>query len=171
MPDHENTFVLKAENNMEYVIEAYDIDDMRSWLATIRYCMRAPPGSTGVESGNRTLSEGSSKADYQGENAPELPPRLTAGNKPGERLSSSSNFELFTSQQELNGSDTEVDLAVTLREFPWFHGTLARSEAAQLVLHEGASGHGQFLVRQSETRTGEFVLTFNFQVIFLILFI
>nr|CAD7593433.1 unnamed protein product [Timema genevievae] len=47
MPDHENTFVLKAENNMEYVIEAHDTDDMRSWLATIKYCMRtnAGPGS------------------------------------------------------------------------------------------------------------------------------
>lgn len=43
MPDRENTFVLKADNNMEYVIEAHDIDDMRSWLATIRYCMRSPP--------------------------------------------------------------------------------------------------------------------------------
>uniref|UniRef100_A0A182SZR9 PH domain-containing protein n=1 Tax=Anopheles maculatus TaxID=74869 RepID=A0A182SZR9_9DIPT len=41
MPDHENTFVLKAGNNMEYVIEARDTDDMRSWLATIRYCMRS----------------------------------------------------------------------------------------------------------------------------------
>lgn len=29
MPDHENTFVLKAVNNMEFVIEAYDTDDMR----------------------------------------------------------------------------------------------------------------------------------------------
>jgi hypothetical protein len=26
---------------MEYVIEAHDTDDMRSWLATIKYCMRA----------------------------------------------------------------------------------------------------------------------------------
>ncbi|KAH9645591.1 hypothetical protein HF086_005240 [Spodoptera exigua] len=43
MPDHENTFVLKADNNMEYVIEAADVDDMKSWLATIKYCMRAPP--------------------------------------------------------------------------------------------------------------------------------
>lgn len=28
---------------MEYVIEANDSDDMRSWLATIRYCMRSTP--------------------------------------------------------------------------------------------------------------------------------
>lgn len=34
------TLCLQAENNMEYVIEAHDTDDMRSWLATIKYCMR-----------------------------------------------------------------------------------------------------------------------------------
>jgi len=40
MPDRENTFVLRAENNMEYIIEAHDAEDMKSWLATIKYCMR-----------------------------------------------------------------------------------------------------------------------------------
>lgn len=155
MPDHENTFVLKANNNMEFVIEAHDTDDMRSWLATIKYCMRSVPGS---ESGG--FSE-LGKQDYHHGDAPELPPRHTGGGRIGDRLSSSSNFELCTNTSDANG--VEADIGQTLKKEFWFHGTLGRSEAAQLVLHDGASGHGLFLVRQSETRTGEFVLTFNFQ--------
>ncbi|XP_055614146.1 SH2B adapter protein 1, partial [Uranotaenia lowii] len=202
MPDHENTFVLKADNNMEYVIEARDTDDMRSWLATIRYCMRSTPtsqlppisdlntslntstshggggggGGAGPGGGTTTTSgtgAGLSNSLINDVNnlslnqsalnavptmmAPELPPR-----RPDDRISSSSNFELTEGDLE-QVHETDTDLTMMMREYPWFHGTLPRSDAAQLVLHNGISSHGVFLVRQSETRKGEFVLTFNFQ--------
>nr|XP_029736434.1 SH2B adapter protein 2 isoform X2 [Aedes albopictus] len=200
MPDHENTFVLKADNSMEYVIEARDTDDMRSWLATIRYCMRSSPTSQlppvtdlnaslstsishggGPGPGGGTTAGGSVSAGATGmatslmndvnnlglnqsalnavptKPAPELPPRRDEG-----RVSSSSNFELTENDLEQT-HDVDTDLTAMMREYPWFHGLLARSDAAQLVLHNGLSSHGVFLVRQSETRKGEYVLTFNFQ--------
>ncbi|KAJ8952162.1 hypothetical protein NQ314_007586 [Rhamnusium bicolor] len=154
MPDHENTFVLKASNNMEFVIEAHDTDDMRSWLATIRYCMRSGPGGAEGGPGQEHTK------DYHSD-APDLPPRHITG-RGGDRLSSSSNFDICPASGEPLSS-METDIGQTLKKELWFHGTLGRSEAAQQVLHDGAAGHGRFLVRQSETRTGEFVLTFNFQ--------
>uniref|UniRef100_A0A0A9ZB29 SH2B adapter protein 2 n=2 Tax=Lygus hesperus TaxID=30085 RepID=A0A0A9ZB29_LYGHE len=161
MPDHENTFVLKADNNMEYVIEAQDMNDMRSWLATVKYCMRSNNqlDMSDTHSLIGSVSEGrlhKPPCSGEAEEPPQLPPRLLEG-------ASGSNFELCSpNHEEASGEVTEIDLSSVLQDYPWFHGTLPRSEAASLVLHSGVTGHGVFLVRQSETRKGEFVLTFNF---------
>ena len=122
MPDHENTFVLKTQN-AEFVIEAHDSNDMRSWLATIKYCMRTvhqnvmnsstagndsstdglAAGTSGASDSDRLRANSASKSsrtghdhvDEQG-NPPELPPRL--------RTRSNSNLELCSSQQEIEQS-------------------------------------------------------------------
>ncbi|KAG1667497.1 SH2B adapter protein 2 [Nymphon striatum] len=199
MPDHENTFVLKAENNMEYVIEAKDANNMKSWISTIKQCMRnngeginhdspcMPHGTASAdglskirdkhsnpqkETTTTGLSNDGSHSDREGatsrdlssgsEHVPELPPRTPGQNS----INSRSSRTLPTTNQSTNNSaesDDPPDVRCSLKEYPWFHGLLSRSDAAQLVLQEGTVGHGIFLVRQSETRKGEYVLTFNFQ--------
>jgi hypothetical protein len=102
MPDRENTFVLKAENNMEYVIEAYDTEEMKSWLSTIKYSMRAHheaerPGSQNQNtSGSLTGDNGddallTSPTSGVIHNAPSLPPRLLQQSRDNPIRSNSNN--------------------------------------------------------------------------------
>lgn len=82
---------------MEYVIEAHDSEDMRSWLATVRYCMRSaptsqpPPGALAAATAPAeatTIAEAAPVGETAA-SAPDLPPR-----RPGDCATSTSNFQL-----------------------------------------------------------------------------
>ncbi|XP_037068875.1 SH2B adapter protein 1-like [Pollicipes pollicipes] len=176
MPDRENTFVLRAENGLEYVIEAHGARDMKTWLSVIRASMR--PESTGGEpSESISLPHSLTSSDaallerplgshrrpdlsHEEGGPPELPPRLAERQLEGRRSVRAAGAADVAPRPPEDGV---VDAYGELHDYPWFHGTLARSDAAQLVLQEAQLGHGTFLVRQSETRVGDYVLTFNCQ--------
>ncbi|XP_069508267.1 SH2B adapter protein 1 isoform X2 [Ambystoma mexicanum] len=144
MPDKENTFILKLENSLEYILETVDSMQMRSWLADIQGCISPRETTDTSELHCINRSESMPSRDL---------PMIPADSS--EHLS----HEPLMFQEDLDPLEAENPLS----EYHWFHGTLSRLKAAQLVLAGGTSSHGVFLVRQSETRRGEYVLTFNFQ--------
>ena len=56
----------------------------------------------------------------------------------------------------------DVENLRNLARFHWFHGMISWANVSHLVLVDRKEGFGQYLVRQSESRGGDFVLTFNY---------
>ena len=192
MPDKENTFVLKTENSQEYIVEAPDSAEMRSWLHNIHSCMRqhVPGSSKGpkdqigndrmfrlglAESQSMQHFHPASRLEFLGSGhqpvtLADLPPRLAgelgaaAALRDGSQSSVAGARVIFVPNVNRVSLSGDGDIFPILGDYPWFHGTLSRGDAASMVLHHSVTGHGVFLVRQSETRKGEYVLTFNFQV-------
>lgn len=150
MPDKRNTFVLKAESGLEYVIETFSPLELNDWLNVIHNSMHC--NQENVDANNIGTSQGASN----GSNI----------RRAGSQWISPSTTHDAAQSPTTSPSGTPLagvnDISTFLLQYPWFHGLLSRNDAAQYVLREGALGHGVFLVRQSETRKGEYVLTFNF---------
>ena len=49
MPDRENTFVMKGDGPLEYVIEAGDATELRLWLHAIQQCLTSNTDSVSSE--------------------------------------------------------------------------------------------------------------------------
>uniref|UniRef100_A0A8D0BR30 SH2B adaptor protein 3 n=2 Tax=Salvator merianae TaxID=96440 RepID=A0A8D0BR30_SALMN len=142
MPDNLQTFVVKVSASTDIIFEAADEQQLNSWTSAIRECLGRGPGGGDVEL---------SAADPHTE--------------PGSVSPSNSSTDSL-SQGAMPSGPPDSPCQKTdhyLTPFPWFHGPISRVKAAQLVQLHGLEGHGIFLIRQSETRRGEYVLTFNFQ--------
>ncbi|XP_014353007.1 SH2B adapter protein 2 isoform X2 [Latimeria chalumnae] len=186
MPEKDNTFVLKVENGAEYILETIDSLQKHSWVADIQDCI--DPGDSGDDIELTSCSQSTSRDFPMASSSScvhRLPEKATAAppvpdpavlaaplgrlrDCPGDHPT---HVPLENFLQTLNSpaashsvvEEREMEPELNLSDFPWFHGTLSRMKAAQLVLAGGVKSHGLFVIRQSESRPGEYVLTFNFR--------
>uniref|UniRef100_A0A8C4QUB6 SH2B adapter protein 2 n=2 Tax=Eptatretus burgeri TaxID=7764 RepID=A0A8C4QUB6_EPTBU len=178
MPDNDDTFVLKMTSGVEYIVKTVDQLQMNSWLAAIQECVSMGPDtsvqssprhdghSTDMQSGasaesERTLLHRSPPTTPSEEPPHEFPPPAVPPRAPLAESQPEPTHFLPMAPLLFDNHSGESEGEDPLASFTWFHGTLSRGKAVQLVLTGGAEWHGLFLVRQSESRHGEYVLTFN----------
>ena len=159
-PDDDLNFVIRTVDNRELLIKAQNCAEKSSWILIIR---RVCSSQETKEVANN--EDGSLNYDMFLE---EL--RLIGNVRPiSESMGDQRNATVATNvfhDQETNQF---------LGQYPWYHGSISRSESANLVLHQharhilaesgatetfqthAANSSGVFLLRQSGTRQGEYV--------------